>query len=238
MPDQAQSPPRYYRQLSLIASLAFATAVCAGLLALRVAYTRGSMYIGLLWNLFLAWLPLISSLAAYNLYKRWLSMTTVLVVVSALIWLLFFPNAPYLLTDILHLHASDVPLWYDLILLVAFAWTGSFLGHVSLYLMQTVVRRMAGQFVSWLFALGTLGAGSLGIYLGRFQRWNSWDIFTRPMEILSDIWQPLRHPFSHPETVAFSVLFYLFLIASYWMLVTLVNFGCEADTTMALQHKQ
>jgi len=227
MQTQAQSPPRYDRQLSVIASLAFATAVCAGLLALRMAYTRGLTYIGLLWNLFLAWLPFISSLAAYNLYKRWLSLTTLLVAGSALIWLLFFPNAPYLLTDLMHLQASDVPLWYDLILLVAFAWTGSFLGHVSLYLMQTVVSRMAGPLIGWIFALGTLGAGSFGIYLGRFQRWNSWDIFTRPREILSDIWQPLRHPFSHPETVAFSLLFYLFLIASYWMLVTLIQFGRE-----------
>jgi len=230
MQTQAQSPPRYDRQLSVIASLAFATAVCAGLLALRMAYTRGLTYIGLLWNLFLAWLPFISSLAAYNLYKRWLSLTTLLVAGSALIWLLFFPNAPYLLTDLMHLQASDVPLWYDLILLVAFAWTGSFLGHVSLYLMQTVVSRMAGPLIGWIFALGTLGAGSFGIYLGRFQRWNSWDIFTRPREILSDIWQPLRHPFSHPETVAFSLLFYLFLIASYWMLVTLIRFGAETGS--------
>ncbi len=230
MQNQAQSPLRYHRQLSVIASLAFATAVCAGLLALRMAYTRGLTYIGLLWNLFLAWLPFISSLAAYNLYKRWLSLTTLLVAGSALIWLLFFPNAPYLLTDLMHLQASDVPLWYDLILLVAFAWTGSFLGHVSLYLMQTVVLRMAGPLIGWIFALGTLGAGSFGIYLGRFQRWNSWDIFTRPREILSDIWQPLRHPFSHPETVAFSLLFYLFLIASYWMLVTLIRFGAETGS--------
>lgn len=221
---RTQEPPRYYRQISLVASLIFATAVCAGLLALRMAYTRGIMYTNLLWNLFLAWLPLVSSLAAYNLYKRWFSVTTILVMVSALIWLLFFPNAPYLLTDLMHLQASDVPLWYDLILLVAFAWTGSFLGHVSLYLMQSVVQRMAGSLISWIFALGTLGLGSFGIYLGRFLRWNSWDIFTRPGEILADIWEPIRHPFAHLETVAFSVLFYLFLVASYWMLVTLMQF--------------
>jgi uncharacterized membrane protein len=226
MPNVMQNyePPRYYRQLSLIAALIFATAVCAGLLALRMAYTRGFMYMGLLWNLFLAWLPLVSSLAAYNLYRKWFSMTTLLVLASAFVWLLFFPNAPYLLTDLMHLQASDVPLWYDLILLVAFAWTGSFLGHVSLYLMQTVVQRMAGALLSWVFALGTLGLGSLGIYLGRFLRWNSWDIFTRSTEILADIWKLIRHPFANLETVAFSVLFYLFLVASYWMLVTLMQF--------------
>ncbi|MBN1248116.1 MAG: DUF1361 domain-containing protein [Anaerolineae bacterium] len=227
MPEYAQEPPAYYRQLTLVASLIFATVVCAGLLALRMAYTRGLMYVGLLWNLFLAWLPLVSSLAAYNLYRRWYSLTTILVLASALIWLLFFPNAPYLLTDLMHLKASDVPLWYDLILLVAFAWTGSFLGHVSLYLMQCVVQRVVGPLLSWVFALGTLGLGSLGIYLGRFLRWNSWDIFTRPGEILTDIWEFIRHPFAHLEVIAFSVLFYLFLVASYWMLVTLTQFARE-----------
>jgi len=217
------------RQYPLILALAFATAVCAGLLALRMAYTRGITYFFLLWNLFLAWLPLLSALVAYNLHSRWLSFTSVLVAASAVVWLVFFPNAPYILTDILHLQAGDVPLWYDLILLISFAWTGSFLGHVSLYLMQIIVRRIVGPIWSWVFALGTLGLGSLGIYLGRFQRWNSWDLLHRPLDILRDIWQPIRHPFAHPQTVAFSVLFYLFLVASYWMMVALVDFGRDVD---------
>lgn len=234
MLESPASPSRYSRQISLVAALVFATAVCAGLLALRMAYTRTTGFTGLLWNLFLAWLPLVSSLAAYNLYRRWFSVTTILVVISAFIWLLFFPNAPYLLTDLMHLKASDVPLWYDLILLVAFAWTGSFLGHVSLYLMQIVVARIVGPLLSWVFALGTLGLGSLGIYLGRFLRWNSWDVFTRPREILVDIWRLLRHPLANLETVAFSVLFYLFLIASYWMLVTLTQFAREQPTITTL----
>jgi len=230
MQDATTVSTRLNRQLPLILALAFSTAVCAGLLALRMAYTRGITYFFLLWNLFLAWLPLLSALVAYNLNRRRPSFTTILVAASAVVWLVFFPNAPYILTDIMHLKAAGVPLWYDLILLVTFAWTGSFLGHVSLYLMQIIVRRVVGPAWSWVFALGTLGLGSLGIYLGRFQRWNSWDLLHRPLDILRDIWQPIRHPFAHPQTVAFSVLFYLFLIASYWMMVTLVDFGRDAET--------
>ena len=222
-PFSSTNPLR--RQLSLGASLVFATALCAGLLALRIAYTRGLGYSNLAWNLFLAWLPVISSFVAYNLYRRGFGFSTLIVIGSAFIWLLFFPNAPYLLTDILHLKPSDVPLWYDLILLVAFAWTGTFLGLVSVYLMQTVVYHMAGMLASWAFVVGTLAAGSFGIYLGRFLRWNSWDIFTNPGLIWSDVLARLRSPLAHPQTFAFSLLFFLFLISAYWMLIAIVQLG-------------
>ncbi len=225
----ANTEQRYHRQLSVLASLIFATAFCTGLLAMRMAYTRGYMYIGLAWNLFLAWLPVLSSFAGYNLYRGRLRLSTFLVLVSAFIWLLFFPNAPYLVTDIIHLHRSNAPIWYDLILLVAFAWTGTFLGLVSLYLMQSVVNRMIGPLASWIFALGTLAAGSFGIYLGRFLRWNSWDIFTNPSLILADVLERLRHPMDHLQTFVFSAVFYLFLVAAYWMLVAMVNLGQETE---------
>ncbi len=221
---------RHRRQLSLVASLIFATAFCAGLLAFRIAYTRGLTYTNLAWNLFLAWLPVVSSFVAYKLYCQGLSYCTPLLLGSAFIWLLFFPNAPYLLTDILHLKPSDVPLWYDLILLVAFAWTGTFLGLVSLYLMQTVVYRLAGGLASWLFVVGTLAAGSFGIYLGRFLRWNSWDIFTNPGQIVADIVQRLRDPLAHPQTFAFSLLFFLFLVSAYWMLIAVVQLGQHEES--------
>ena len=222
----------YRRQLSLVASLVLATALCGGLLALRMAYTRGFVFAGLLWNLFLAWVPVFSSLIAYNTGKRRMGLSTLIVIASTFAWLLFFPNAPYLLTDIMHLRPSNAPIWFDLILLNAFAWTGTFLGLVSLYLMQSVVHRMAGLLTSWAFAVGTLAVGSFGIYLGRFLRWNSWDVFTQPRAILTDILYRLRHPFDNPQTFAFSILFFLFLMAAYGMLVTTVQFGRENEEAL------
>jgi uncharacterized membrane protein len=232
MPTGQHPSPTYRCQLYLIASLVFATALCGGLLVLRMAYTRGFMFVGLLWNLFLAWVPVFSSLIAYNIVRRRVGVSTLIVIASTFAWLLFFPNAPYLLTDIMHLRPSNAPIWFDLILLVAFAWTGTFLGLVSLYLMQSVVRRMTGRLASWAFAVGTLAAGSFGIYLGRFLRWNSWDVFTQPGAILADILYRIRHPFDNPQTFVFSTLFFLFLMAAYWMLVALIQFGRENEETL------
>ncbi|MEP7356720.1 MAG: DUF1361 domain-containing protein, partial [Anaerolineales bacterium] len=174
---------RQYRQFAVLVSLGFATLVSLGLLALRVIYSHRLEYTYLAWNLFLAWLPMLCALAAYNAGKRRSRLSWLVVAGCALAWLLFFPNAPYLLTDILHLQPSqNAPLWFDLVLLLAFAWTGFFLGLVSLILMQSLVRRAAGRrcrqftaaIASWAFALAVLGLSGFGIYLGRFLRWNSW----------------------------------------------------------------
>ena len=220
---------RQYRQLAVLVSLAFATAVCLGLLALRVTYSHRLVYTYLAWNLFLAWLPMLCALAAYNAGKRRTRLSWLVVAGCALAWLLFFPNAPYLLTDILHLQPrADAPLWFDLVLLLAFAWTGFFLGLVSLVLMQALVRRAAGAVASWAFALGVLGLSGFGIYLGRFLRWNSWDIFFSPGSLLTDMVQPLLHPIVHARTIAFSGLFSLFLVSAYLMIFALTHLQAEA----------
>ncbi len=105
---------RNNRQLALIASLILATALCLAMLALRIADAKNLTYGGLAWDLFLAWLPALSSLAAYNLYKKRSCFNWVIIVPCALIWLLFFPNAPYLLTDVAPLRPlGDALYWYD-----------------------------------------------------------------------------------------------------------------------------
>jgi uncharacterized membrane protein len=219
---------RNYRQLSVIASLLLGTILCVAMLGLRIAHSNTFSHFGLLWNLFLAWLPTFSSLVAYNLQKKRSPFGWVIIGVCALIWLLFFPNAPYLLTDLIHLQPlGDAPLWYDLILIVAFAWTGSFLGLISLLLMQAIVRRLAGALASWIFALGALSVSGFEIYLGRFLGWNSWDVFVNPMSILLDVAERLRHPLANIQTYVFSILFSLFFICMYLMLVSVTRFHTE-----------
>lgn len=222
---------RHYRQLAIVASLIFATALCVALLVMRWVHTHHTLGgLGLLWNLFLAWLPALSSLMAYNLYKEGSRLSWLMVGGCALIWLLFFPNAPYLLTDLIHFQPqADVPFWYDLILFIAFAWTGFFLGLVSLFLMQTLVRKAAGTITSWLFAFGVLGLSSFGIYLGRFLGWNSWDVFTHPAPLFADIVDRLRHPLAHFQTFVFSMLFSLFFISTYLILVAMTQFNREVN---------
>lgn len=221
----------YRRQLTVLASLGFATALCLGLLALRAWHYNASARTWLVWNLFLAWLPALGAFAAYNLNHwptrfRWLP-----IIGLSLLWLLFLPNAPYLITDIIHLKPSyAVPLWYDLITLVAFAWTGSFLGMVSLFLMQMLVRKSVGNMASWLFALGALALNGFGIYFGRFLRLNSWDVFFHPTSLFYDLLEGLLNPFAYLHTIAFAGLFTLLFGAVYLMLLSF--------TQLHLEHQQ
>jgi len=208
------------RQMVVVGAMLFASVVCLVLWSVRVVYARNLAHIGLLWNLLLAWIPMLLALAAYNLARCGRRRVWLLVVPCLAAWLLFLPNAPYLLTDILHLRARDsVPLWYDLILLVAFAWTGVFLGMVSLFLMQSLVQRRLGRAAAWSFSLAAIGLSGFGVYLGRFVRWNSWDLLTSPRAVLLDIWLKLRHPLLEPRVVVFSAAFALCLLAMYLTMV-------------------
>jgi uncharacterized membrane protein len=231
LPSSFANYQSYRRQLAVLASLGFATALCLGLLALRVWHYGSSSHRWLGWNLFLAWLPALGAFAAYNLNRlptrfRWLP-----IIGLSLLWLLFLPNAPYLITDIIHLKQHHrVPIWYDLITLVAFAWTGSFLGLVSLFLMQMLVRRTVGNTASWLFALCALALNGFGIYFGRFLRWNSWDVFFHPTSLFYDLLEGVRNPFAYMHTIAFAGLFTLFFGAVYLMLLSF--------TQLHLEHQQ
>ena len=211
--------PRLYRHYMLFASLIFASLVCIVILALRLAHTHSPTYSFLAWNLFLAWLPLISAFIAYKLYQNVFRLFQFLSVTCMGVWLVVLPNAPYLITDIMHLTPrNDIFFWFDLTMFTAFAVTGLLYGLVSLIWMQRIVFKMAGMLASWGFVVGVLALSSFGIYLGRFQRWNSWDVIRNPVGLLTDIWENVRHPVAHFQTFAFSGLFTLFLIASYFML--------------------
>ena len=219
---------RNQSELAILGSPSFATLVCFALFGLRAVHSHTFTYRYLLWNLFLAWLPVLSALAAYNLQKSYSWVNWVLVPGCALFWLVFFPNAPYLITDIMHLRQQTaVPFWYDLILFVAFAWTGFFLGLVSLFMMQEIVRKAAGRVISWLFALGVLALSSFGIYLGRFLRWNSWDVFLSPGRLMADLSEHAQDPFTRFQALVFSVLFACFFLAMYLTLVAVAHFRHE-----------
>jgi uncharacterized membrane protein len=137
----------------------------------------------------------------------------------AALWLLFLPNAPYLLTDLIHLGSrNDAPLWFDLVLFSAFAWTGAFLGFLSIYLMQVVVRRTHGALLGWALVGGSLLASGFGIYLGRSLGWNSWDFVTSPKPLLADVWAHVSDPLSHPRTLGMTVALTALLSVLYLVL--------------------
>jgi uncharacterized membrane protein len=131
-------------------------------------------------------------------------------------WLLFFPNAPYILTDLFHLdNRPGVPLWYDLALILSCAWNGLMLAYASLADMQQLVQQRLGTGIGWAFATVALLLSSFGIYLGRYLRFNSWDVLTNPLTLFYDIVGRLLHPFSFPGTWGVTLVFGLFLLVGY-----------------------
>ncbi|KAF0107121.1 MAG: hypothetical protein FD146_1962 [Anaerolineaceae bacterium] len=201
--------------------LAAASLVCVTLVAARIAYSDTQQYRGLVWNLFLAWIPFALAYLAYMLsWRRWL--VFVAVPLFAFLWLVFFPNAPYILTDLQHLGQTDsnVPLWYDVILLVWFSWTGMLLGVVSLNLMQEIIKRHFGRWLGWIFVFVVAGLSSAGVYVGRFIRLNSWDIFQNPTGAAADLFSWLSDP--SLRSVGFVGLYTLFFLFVY---LTFYAFG-------------
>ena len=165
-------------RLVVLVGLGGASALCLGLELVR-EHRYALDFRFLVWNLILAWIPLLLSLGVYDAYRRgrsllWLSPMLAL-------WLLFLPNAPYIVTDFVHLSASSrAPLWFDGVELSAFAWTGMLLGFVSLYLVHAVLRFRYGAPLGWSAVLFVLALSGVGVYLGRVKRWNSWDLLTQP----------------------------------------------------------
>ena len=97
------------------------------------------------------------------------------------VWFIFFPNAPYILTDLFHLrYTHDFPIWYDLILILTFAWVGLFMAMISLHDFQKFLAKAFGTATSWIGIVLMTGLSAFGVYLGRYLRWNSWDILSDP----------------------------------------------------------
>jgi uncharacterized membrane protein len=198
------------------------SSVYAMLLFIARVYISGysRVYSNLVWNLFLAWVPYGFSMLAYGLLhisrRSWWLLFGI-----GFIWMLFFPNAPYILTDFFHLdERAGVPLWYDILLLIAFSWTGIFLMMASLRTMSRVVKVYLGRWASWLFAMFALVLSAIGIYLGRFERWNSWDMLTHPERILADVLRPLADPLNGMRFFGVTILFTAFLLVCYLVFIS------------------
>ncbi|HEX8235502.1 MAG TPA: DUF1361 domain-containing protein [Abditibacteriaceae bacterium] len=168
---------------------------------------------GLLWNLFLATVPLLwsSAFRAFMERKR-----PILAGIFFFLWLLFLPNAPYILTDLVHLAPRpDVPLWYVLALLLSCAGAGTMLGYISLLEVHKVIEHRSGKVAGWTVAAGSLMLCGFGIYLGRFLRWNSWDAFTNPIRLAKSILGQFIDPGPHPHPLSVTLIFGMGLIVGY-----------------------
>jgi uncharacterized membrane protein len=197
--------------------LNIACAMCVGLVLARVAYSESGRHLGLIWNLFLAWIPFMLAYFAHAV--SWRKATLYLIIpVIAFLWLIFFPNAPYMLTDLQDLtrKANDAPLWYDVIIVVWTSWTGTLLGVISLYLMQDIIIRRFGRTTGWVFVFVISILSSFGIYIGRFVRLNSWDILQDPAETAQEILGIIIDP--SMRLAAFTLLYAFFFLFIFLLL--------------------
>jgi uncharacterized membrane protein len=163
-----------------------------GLSLFRILYTHSFEFLFLSWNLFLASIPwFISSI----IILKKLQGKKFLLVIMILSWVIFFPNSPYILTDLFHLGmSSKAPIWYDLILILSFAWAGLLFGFVSLMDIEKVLENYVGKGKTTFITIGFLFLSGFGIYIGRYLRWNSWDIILSPFALSSDILSKISHP--------------------------------------------
>ena len=144
--------------------LVLASAFSVGLVVLRFLLSGHLNYANLVWNLVLAWVPLVFAFVAYDRYRR--GARSGALVVPLVLWFVFLPNAPYLVTDFMLLRlVTNMPVWFDVALLTSFAWTGLLLGFVSVFLVQEIARRAAGARAGWLCVLGAFGACGIGMYV-------------------------------------------------------------------------
>ena len=167
------------------------------------------------WNLFLAFIPW--ALTSISFIKPKIQQSIFGIVILLVFWLLFFPNAPYIITDLFHLRViRGMPVWYDTLMILSYAWTGLLFGFLSLWDIEQILGRKLPKPVVTVLSGFLLFVGSFGIYMGRYLRWNTWDFFTRTSEVLTDIGDRFTNPFEHMTTWGVTLFMGIFLNIVYW----------------------
>lgn len=214
-----RTAPTSHRTSNELFGLIVGTYLSTMLLLIRIVFTGRLTFSYMWWNLFLAWVPFVLSHFITKNYQP-LRKHPILLVILLLSWLLFLPNAPYVITDLKHWqYAYRIPLWFDLVMLGSFAFNGLYLGLYSLSHIQELLAERYESRKTW-FVIGILSyLIGLGIYLGRILRYNSWDILTNPLSIVSDVTarmvNPLAHPGMHLFVIGVTLAFFLFYRAFY-----------------------
>ena len=178
------------------------------LLMIRMKLTHSFFYLFLVWNLFLAVIPF--AISTYLISKSKLNKFVFLIWFS--VWLLFLPNAPYIVTDLLHLKISETHmLWLDILVIMSFALNGLMLFYISIGDMKTILQTFINKKKANYIITILLFLSGFGVYLGRFLRYNSWEIISNPKYLFVDIINMVIKPFTYQEAWLFTILFGMFL---------------------------
>jgi len=203
--------------------------LCFILLIIRIKIT--GLFIGffLVWNLFLAITPLFFILLAKKTFELFDSKKTIvrfLIYSFMTVWLLFFPNSPYIITDLMHLgHLPKNLLWFDSVGIFVTALTGLSVGLYSIFIFQTLLQKLVGNFKAWIFVILSMILSGFGLYLGRFARFNSWDAFSKPFSLLKQSIEISQTPLAIQASAVFSIV----LIGVYLSFYNLISTKNELD---------
>lgn len=214
-----------YRHTIICAFILFALSIFGCLMIyVRSIFTGRYSFLFLVWNLFLAWIPFGISIVMSFIYSlKTLRRKLLMMLLLGMVWLLFYPNAPYMITDFIHFrNDNSFLMWYDLVIYSIFIWTSFLLGFVSIYLVNRIVEKVTNKLVGWCFVLFVLFLSSYGIYLGRFIRWNSWDMLLNPFDLLVSIFDNL-----HYQSFIFSIIYGALLTLMYAFLYGLTYLKLE-----------
>jgi len=206
---------RWSPRTEFVQALVASTLVSVGFFVYGALRNHSLLFDYLIWNLFLAWLPLAFAfrLAIILRRKLWSSWEALSVTV---LWLVFLPNSFYMISDFIHLlDAPRFDVLYDAIMFTSFIFTGVLIGFSSLYLVHLQLKRRFSRQTTITLMAFTLLVCSLAIYVGRDLRWNSWDILTNPGGLLFDISDRLQHPAAYPQMFLTVISFFVLLLSMY-----------------------
>lgn len=217
------------RAKEVLAPLATLSFAAASLLVIRSLIFGTFTFWYLDWNLFLAWLPLVFAwlLVRYVRQHPWVSWQGGAL---TLLWLGFLPNSFYIVTDFMHLQeVTERTLLFDVVLMFLFSLAGYTVGFVSVIMVHKLMLTRINRASAARVVAGVFLACSFAIYLGRFLRWNTWDVITNPAGIILDVTDRIVNPVAHEQTFWVTILFFVLLCALYFVLWQLLH-GWQRET--------
>jgi uncharacterized membrane protein len=181
---------------------------------IRIKLTHSFHFLFLIWNLLLAVIPF--AITSYLVSVP--NLNKIGFVLSFGMWLLFLPNAPYIVTDLIHLRLNKGTfLWLDVLLISSFAFNGLLLFYSSINDMKSHFKHYLNKTVTNYTITIILFLSSFGVFLGRFLRYNSWEILSKPKYLFIDVLNIVLNPFTNKEAWLFTILFGTFLSVGSWV---------------------
>ena len=206
-----------FKRFQILSLLTVSMALSIILLMVRMKIHQSYYLLFLVWNLFLAIIPFaittfLSGIPKLNrfIFALWFG-----------VWLLFLPNAPYIITDLLHLKNSTGLMWLDVLVVTSFAYNGLILFFLSLKDMEALLRNILTKKTVYAAIPIILLLSAFGMYLGRYLRYNSWEIIQNPFALGNDIISIILRP--QFESWVFTFGFAAFLSIGYWMFKALLD---------------